>query len=271
MRRLALALVVVLAGCAGQVRPLEIPAATTPLGPAPALTGSLTLPGGTAPFPIVVLLHGCGGLGLTTHRATWNLLHEYAGWYAARGFAALVLDSLTPRGVPHVCTGGAPYPAIRALDVYRAVEHLGRQGVADPTRAVVQGLSHGGSTVLAAMDEQIAELAGTPLRLRGGIAYYPACAGATSRAFYGPVLILIGEKDDWTPAGPCERLHAEQQQRVPGRVRLIVYPGALHSFDFNFPPRLNEYGKTVGYDGAATRDAERRVEAFLAEVVGRPR
>lgn len=69
----------------------------------------------------------------------WNLLHEYAGWYAVRGFAALVLDSLTPRGVPHVCTGGAPYPTIRALDVYRAVEHLGRQGVADPTRAVVQG------------------------------------------------------------------------------------------------------------------------------------
>jgi len=59
------------------------------------------------------------------------------------------------------------------------------------------------------------------------------------------------------------------EQRIPGRVRLTVYPGAMHSFDFNFPPRRNEYGKALAYDGAATRDAERWVEAFVAEVMRR--
>lgn len=90
-----------------------------------------------------------------------------------------------------------------------------------------------------------------------------------SRAFYGPVLILIGEKDDWTPSGPCERLQTLQEQRAPGRVRLTVYPGATHSFDFNAPRRWNEYGKLLAFDATATRDAQRRVEAFLDEVVGK--
>ena len=80
---------------------------------------------------------------------------------------------------------------------------------------------------------------------------------------------LIGDKDDWTPAAPCEGLHAHQEQRAPGRVRLIVYPGATHSFDFNSPRRYNEYGKLLAFDASATRDAQRRVEAFLAKVLPR--
>jgi len=80
---------------------------------------------------------------------------------------------------------------------------------------------------------------------------------------------LIGDKDDWTPAAPCEGLHAHQEQRAPGRVRLIVYPGATHSFDFNSPRRYNEYRKLLAFDASATRDAQRRVDAFLAEVLPR--
>ena len=50
-------------------------------------------------------------------------------------------------------------------------------------------------------------------------------------------------------------------------MRLIVYPGATHVFDVNAPPRRNEYGKDLAYDPDATRDAARRVEGFLHEVV----
>jgi dienelactone hydrolase len=262
-------LLVALGGCA-RITGVDVPAASTALGPQPGLPGSLTLPSGPGPFPVAVLLHGCSGLQReTSHQGVWRQLHEYAGWYAARGFAALVLDSFTSRNVRHVCTGGEPGPAARALDVYRALEYLGRQGRVDPSRAVVQGLSHGGTTVLAAMDEWVAEMARTPIRLRGGIAYYPSCSGSMARALYGPVLILIGEKDDWTPAAPCEMLQTVQEGRAPGRVRLTVYPGATHSFDFDYPPRTNEYGKLLVFDPRATRDAERRVEAFLGEVVGK--
>jgi dienelactone hydrolase len=228
------------------------------------LPGELTMPKGHGPFPAVIFLHGCYGIV----PASRERLLEYASWYADRGYAGLILDSFSPRGVSTLCRGGEPYPLTRALDAYRALEYLAGLGSIDRRRVVLQGHSHGGATVLTALDELTAEMAGTPLRFAAGVAYYPPCDGsAMSAEFYAPMLILIGEKDDWAPAATCEQLYARQQAQAPGRVRLTVYPGASHSFDFNAPPRRNEYGKYLAYDPDATRDAERRVERFLHDVV----
>jgi hypothetical protein len=41
----------------------------------------------------------------------------------------------------------------------------------------------------------------------------------------------------------------------------------MHVFDVNAPPRRNEHGKYLAYDPDATRDAAKRVEGFLREVV----
>ena len=51
-----------------------------------------------------------------------------------------------------------------------------------------------------------------------------------------PILILIGEKDDWTPAEPCRNLtHAARAAGYP--VAIKIYPGAHHSFDSDRPVR----------------------------------
>jgi len=44
---------------------------------------------------------------------------------------------------------------------------------------------------------------------------------------------------------------------------VTIDPGAYHGSDFTAPRRVNEYGKTLGYDDAATTDAERRIEGLL--------
>src|SRR5262245_50416364 len=227
-----------------------------------SLPGELTTPPGAGPFPAVILLHGCRVI----EPAGWAWLQGYASWYADHGYAALILDSFAPRGVTTVCLGGEPNPLTRALDAYRALEYLASLGSIDTRRVVLQGHSHGGATVLTALDELTAEMAGTPLRFAAGIAYYPPCA-YSSAELYAPVLILIGEKDDWTPAAACQQLYARQQAQAPGRVRLTVYRGATHVFDVNAPPRRNEYGKYLAYDPDATRGAAVRVESFLREVV----
>ena len=46
-----------------------------------------------------------------------------------------------------------------------------------------------------------------------------------------PLLILIGELDDWTPAEPSRKLAAGYP------VEIKVYPGAHHSFDSILPVR----------------------------------
>ena len=82
-----------------------------------------------------------------------------------------------------------------------------------------------------------------------GAALYPACADrygtwATTReqgnrgavtdysGVYKPIgslLILVGERDDWTPAKPCEELNA-RAQAAGYPISIKVYPGAPHGW-----------------------------------------
>ena len=85
-----------------------------------------------------------------------------------------------------------------------------------------------------------------------------------------PLLILIGELDDWTPPEPCRRL-AGAAQAAGYPVEIKVYPGAHHSFDSILPIRrvaerininsLTGRGATTG----GNPEAWARVERFLAE------
>ena len=52
--------------------------------------GSIILPQGNPPYPAVVVLHGCNGISSSTR--IWA--RRLASW----GYAALIVDSFTPRG-----------------------------------------------------------------------------------------------------------------------------------------------------------------------------
>ena len=87
-----------------------------------------------------------------------------------------------------------------------------------------------------------------------------------------PLLILIGENDDWTPAEPCRKL-AEAAKKAGYPVTIKVYPGAHHSFDSSnpvryVPTRVNSNsasgrGATTGGDPKAWEDSIREVTAFF--------
>ncbi len=132
---------------------------------------------------------------------------------------------------------------------------------------MVQGLSHGGAAVLQTLDRSVAERSGVPYRFAAGIAYYPDCSGALGLSLYAPLLVLIGELDDWTPAAPCVQFEQLQKGLHGADVRLTVYPGVAHLFDFPGGSRRSQSGKLLGHDPEATRDAERRRDTFLRDVV----
>ena len=82
----------------------------------------------------------------------------------------------------------------------------------------LMGGSHGGSTTLASMlapdgnPDPLAQAARAGFA--AAVALYPTCAPSprvwhNASGIYrpsAPLLILIGEQDDWTPAEPCKRL-----------------------------------------------------------------
>lgn len=151
-------------------------------------------------------------------------------------------------------------PYDRAGDAYAAMRYLVAQPYVRRDRIVVQGLSHGGWTVLRALEEMM--FGEEPQRFAGGVAYYPVCSGIR-RPLYAPAIVLIGELDDWTPSLPCQWF-AERTRDDAHPVDVTIYPGAYHAFDFPGPRRTNEYGKVLEHHPAATTDAERRVDEFCA-------
>ena len=145
------------------------------------------------------------------------------------------------------------------------------------------GGSHGGSTTLTSMivPDGDADLLAKERRagFAAAVALYPGCVASrrtwSNAGVYRPVaplLILIGDKDDWTPAEPCRRL-AEAAQQAGYPVAIKIYPGAYHSFDSGSPVRYvatrvnpnapSGRGATTGGDPAAWRDSIREVDAFF--------
>jgi dienelactone hydrolase len=277
---------VFLGGCIGTTTGLSI-TTTAPNGALEQIPATVAMPGGPGPFPAVVIMHDCSGLGPTSSAAP----NRWARELAARGYVVLLPDSFTTRGhAGGVCTVPSPSrddvsPSRRVRDAYAALAYLRTLPYVDGRRVGLMGGSHGGTTTLAAMVAPESDTEPLARDRRAGfvaaVALYPGCATrlgtwrANSTGVYKPVaplLILIGEKDDWTPAEPCRKL-AGSAQEAGYPVVVKIYPGAHHAFDSSTPVRyvatrvnansLSGRGATTGGDPAAWADSIREVVAFF--------
>jgi dienelactone hydrolase len=132
------------------------------------LAASLVLPDGPGPFPAVILLHGCNGLG----SGIWTWSRRLQGW----GYAALVLDSFSARGVATVCAPELQSHVSvqdRVADVLNAALYLRTLPKIDGSAIAVLGQSHGGST--AAMVTEQRYQREYPGLLRAAVNYYGSC------------------------------------------------------------------------------------------------
>ena len=244
-------------------------------------------PDGPGPFPAVVVMHDCSGLGPRSSGAPARWTTELVG----RGYVVAIPDSFTTRGFGDgVCTVASTHgvdvsPERRARDAYAALTHLRTLTYVDGRRVGLMGGSHGGTTTLAAMVEPAGGLEPLAADRRAGfaaaVALYPRCATRSGRLRgdatgtsrpVAPLLILIGERDDWTPAADCQRLAAAARSAAPP-VTLVVYPGAHHSFDSPnpvryVPARINPSsptgrGATTGGDPTAWSASIRDVATFF--------
>ncbi len=274
-----------LSGCANvTVQPsMSQPVVTEP---ALQIPFKVISPTGAGPFPAVVIMHDCSGLGPMSSGSPARWAEQLVG----RGYVVIIPDSFSSRGFADgVCTNPSPAradvaPSRRARDAYAALAHLRTLPNVDGRRIGIMGGSHGGATTLATM----AAPAGSNTTFtenRAGfaaaVALYPSCGirmgdwRADGSGIYkplAPLLILSGELDDWTPAEPCRKL-TDISQRAGYPVSIKIYPGAHHSFDSARPVRFvamrvnsnapGGRGATSGGNAAAWADSISEVVAFF--------
>ena len=225
----------------------------------------------------LVLLHGCGGPYERSGRLDQRM-RSYAALLNAQGAHALVLDSLTPRGEKELCTQKIGTRQVtqanRRLDALAALAWLARRTGVNPQRLGLLGWSNGGSTVLAAVNTRHPAVAAASVNAAFAVAYYPGCEAELKRGFESrtPLLMLVGEADDWTPAAPCHELASVAAG--PTKPAIEAYAGAYHGFDSNAPVRLRNdvpngvklgQGVHVGGDPAAREASRQRLLQFLAQ------
>ena len=191
----------------------------------------------------------------------------------------LMLDSFTSRGIRELCTqkfaDRALKEADRVGDAYAALAYLRSRGDVEVTRIGILGWSHGGGSVLAT-------ITGAPKSHPGyaaAVAFYPGCTSRSKapQKFrpYAPLLVLIGEADDWTPAAPCKALAAAVAARGEP-MQLVTYPDTYHDFDnpgitkkrarTEVPNGVHPgRGVTTAPNPEAREDARKRVLQFFAE------
>jgi dienelactone hydrolase len=273
-------------GWIGTVYALSIPV-TAPDGSSEQIPATAFKPDGPGSFPGVVILHDCSGLGPNSSGAPGRWARELV----QRGYFVLLPDSFTTRGhAGGVCTNASPSrtevgPYRRVCDAYAALDYIRTLPCVDGRRVGLMGGSHGGSTTLASMVAPESDMEPLARERRAGfaaaVALYPGCAArlgswrADLSGLYksvAPLLILIGEKDDWTPVEPCRRL-TETAQAAGYPVAIKVYPGAYHSFDSNNPVRYvaarvnansrSGRGATTGGNPDAWADSISEVAAFF--------
>lgn len=245
-------------------------------GPVP-LAGYWFAASAPGPRPAVLALHGCSGPYDTRGQLTVHLRRYAADLNAAR-MHVLVLDSFGPRGLRSICEiAPSKRPvreADRRADVQAALRWLAARPEVDATRLVLLGWSHGAQTVLAALDASNATVQAQRVQPRAAVAFYPGCTGPLKNINYRlqlPLLMMVGERDDWTAAAPCVRLHERLGAQAP-RFELEVYPDSYHGFDSLSPVKVRDKvgstrsGKaTVGGNPAAQVASRERMFRFLEE------
>jgi dienelactone hydrolase len=187
----------------------------------------------------VLISHGSQGID--------SRMHDYVDALAAAGFAALVIDHWTPRGISDThndyvaasARGANEYNM--AADSLAAAAWLRQRGYA---RVGSIGESQGGAA--AVMLQQKFAIAGIERNMRrlwdpafsarpidAVVGLYPFCGYRNARrdAYAGtPFLFITGADDDETPSRYCER-HVGWMNERGGNARIVVLPGEGHSFD----------------------------------------
>lgn len=185
----------------------------------------LLKPSTPAPWNTVVISASCAGEG----DLTWNF---YPKEFLANGMAVVLVEPYTPRGYDSICGNQFKLTVGQRLqDLHQVLDKLRTDQRFNPNKIALSGHSVGGTNVFmsayAEAQEKLQRNAGS---YNAFIASAPECIATFKKTkLLGPMLVLMGEKDDWTKPAPC----LEEIKRLEGNgeaVNQLMLANASHTF-----------------------------------------
>jgi dienelactone hydrolase len=230
---------------------------------------TITRPEDDGPFPVLIMLHGCGG--------PRPFLDDMTRVAVRAGAAVINVDSYAHRRISRiaayatVCTGARLWGRERAGDLYAALAWARQQNWADRDRIAAIGWSHGAWTIMDALSLR----SGAEMARATGLTDLPAeplegLAGAFLVYPYTGVGTYVGQRD-WRIAPRSvaiiagrdyivgsSRAALERQRARGAPIDILLFENATHAFEDEFAedPR-------VRYDPAHTA----REQAALREII----
>jgi dienelactone hydrolase len=190
--------------------------------------GELRLPRGTTDkFPLVILIHGSGGISVATDRWAQEL--------NSVGVAAFILDSFTGRGIINTNTDQSQLDSIAMMhDAFAALGKLAAHPRIDAARIAVMGFSKGAVAAIYSSNERFRTAYGpSNAEFAAHIGLYTPCNVTykqDNKIGNRPIRFFHGIADDYVSIEPC-RSYVKRLKDLGADVTLTEYPDAYHAYD----------------------------------------
>jgi dienelactone hydrolase len=197
------------------------------------ISGTLKITPGSGRLPLVILVHGSGGV--EENAALWERV------FASQGISTFAIDSFTGRGIVSTVADQSQLGRLNMIvDVYRSVAVMAADPRIDPGRIAVMGFSRGGQATLYASLKRFQKMWNpSGIEPAAYIALYAPCITTyidDTKVSDHPIRIFHGKSDDWVEIAPC-RAYVERLKRTAKDVQMTELPNTWHAFDYpSLPP-----------------------------------
>ncbi len=250
------------------------------------ITGYLYKPAGVGPFAAVVSMHGCGGLADPPPPVSGGragvinpIIGQWGEMLSRAGYIVLLVDSFQPRGQGAICgVSAAPILPNREMprDVFGGMNYLRSRPDVRPDSIAILGQSYGANAMMFTIANGALPKDVPPEKdFRAAIAFYPGCQSLLDAHWRArqPMLLLMGETDNWTLSAPCKELVAQVKKEGGPPIDAHFYPNTYHIFDHpNLPVTVltdiklpDGHSPIVSSNLESRADAIERVTQFLAK------
>jgi dienelactone hydrolase len=186
----------------------------------------LIKPSSPAPWSTIVLPSNCSG-------AEDRLWHFWVPELIKNNIAVVLVDSFKPRGFDSICTNQFRMTiGAKLQDVHQVLDYLRADNRFKKEKIAIGGHSTGAMTAFQSSFTEVQKhLERKP---EAGYNAFIGAAASCELSFrmptlQGPLLLISGEKDDWTPAAPCEA-ESKRLKQAAQDATFIAIPDTYHTF-----------------------------------------